>query len=100
MPVFTDVRFENNMIIFTAPTETTWDTIEKELEDRYVKGYKEDEWRWRDFKLEEKWQICVWRNHMFEDSDEDSDDEDNLCDCGFYHAEDDCPVDSDNEEEF
>jgi len=31
---------------------------------------------------------------------EDSDDEDNLCDCGFYHAEDDCPVDTDSEEEF
>ena len=79
MRVFTDVRIENgNMIVFTAPIETTWETIEKELEDRYVKGYKEFAWRWRGFQLDEKkeWKICVWKNPMVEDSDdEDSDEE-------------------------
>ena len=80
MSVFTRHRIENNaMIIYTAPIETTWDIIEKELEDRYVKGYKEFEWRWRGFQLDEKkeWEVCVWRNPMVEDSDEeDSDEED------------------------
>jgi hypothetical protein len=76
MPVFTDVRIENgNMIIFTAPIETTWETIEKELEDRYVKGYKEYAWRWRGFKLDTEWKISVWKNPMVEDSDEEDEED-------------------------
>ena len=97
MNVFTDVRIENgSMIVFTAPIETSWDTIEKELEDRYVKGYKEFEWRWRGFKLDEKkeWSIRVWKNPMVDDSD----DEEYCYGCDNYDTGCVCDEKSDNDE--
>jgi hypothetical protein len=61
------------MIVYTAPIETTWDIIENELEDRYVKNYKEFEWRWRGFKVNNEWKVSVWKNPMVEDSDDEED---------------------------